>query len=255
MPKIILVTLVHNRKHLVGLSLQSAINQSLPKDKWVHLVIDNKSSDGADLVCDAFKKKCTNMFFIKMNENIGQQKAYNFVLNEWLPNNYKDAGLFCVLDSDDMLAPNALSEADNMFNTHPEVGQTYSGFSIIDKKNRVVVKNHAKAKLVQNQFTVEGQKQLRKIFISQNPIGHMRCFNIPCLRDIGGFNTQYQYATDYNIAGRMLMRHPVVKIDKVLYLWRQHDQQVERQHSPQQTKDWQDMQKEFKEIFTKEGLI
>jgi hypothetical protein len=91
--------------------------------------------------------------------------------------------------------------------------------------------------------------------LAQNPIGHQRSFRIKCLRDIGGFNTSYQYATDYNAAGRMLEKYPVVKINKVLYLWRQHDQQVERQHSPEQTKNWQLMQKEFSEKWKKEGLV
>ena len=53
----------------------------------------------------------------------------------------------------------------------------------------------------------------------------------------------------------MLEKYPVAKINKVLYNWRQHDQQVERQHSPQQTKDWQDMQKEFRERWREKGII
>jgi len=255
MSKIILVSLVHNRKHLVGLALQSAANQTLSRNKWNHLVLDNKSTDGADLICESFKSKYPNIRLIKMDSNIGQQKAYNFVLNDWIPKHDPNSEIMAVLDSDDMLVPTALSEVEKMFDAHPEIGQTYSGFSIINGKGQITVSNHAKARLIPNQFTPEGQKELRRVFIKQNPIGHMRCFRIKCLKDIGGFNTNYQYATDYNAAGRMLMKYPVVKIDKVLYLWRQHNDQVERQHSPQQTKDWQDMQKEFKDAFTKSGLI
>lgn len=252
---IVLVTLVHDRKNLVGLALQSAVNQSLPKDKWIHLVIDNASTDGADKVCEAFANKHKHIRFIRMQTNLGQQPAFNYVLNDWIPNNMPNAEILVNLDSDDELMTNAIEEIDKMFKQHIEIGQVYSGFDIIDRKGRVQVRNHPKAKLVQNQFTPEGQRILRKLFIGANPIGHIRAFRIKCLMEIGGFNTTYQYATDYNAAGRMLMKYPVVKIDKVLYRWRQHDQQVERQHSPHQTQDWLSMQKEFTKLFKEKGLI
>jgi glycosyltransferase involved in cell wall biosynthesis len=234
------------------LALQSAVNQTLSKDKWTHLVIDNASTDGAADVCEVFAKKYPHIKFVKMESNVGQQPAFNFVLEKWLPDNAPEAEILCNLDSDDELVPNALAEVEKMFDAHPEIGQTYSGFHIIDGKGGVKVKNHPKAKLVANQFTAEGQKTLRKIFLSQNPIGHMRSFRIKCL---GGFNTKYTYSTDYNAAGRMLMRYPVVKIDQVLYRWRQHTEQVERQHSPQQTQDWKDMQAEFAKLFKEKNLI
>ena len=253
--KILLVSLIHNRKHLLSSAVQSALAQTLNKDKWTHLLIDNASTDGADTVAEVFAKKYDHIEFERMGSNLGQQVAYNYVLNDWIPNNMPDAELFIVLDSDDMLKPPALQEVASVFAKNPKVGQTYSGFNIINKTGKVKVKNHPKARLIKNQFTDEGQRSLRKVFLSQNPIGHLRAFRVSCLNDIGGFNTNYQYATDYNIAGRMLQKHMVVKIDKVLYDWRQHDMQVERQNSPQQTKDWEDMQKEFRDTFTKDGLI
>ena len=255
MPKIVLVSLVHDRKNLVGPAIQSAINQTLNKSGWKHLIIDNASVDGANKICEVFAGKYPHIEFVRMQTNLGQQKAYNYVLDEWLPKNASDAEILSVLDSDDLLVTTALEEVEKMFDAHPEIGQTYSGFHIIDGKGRIKVKDHPKARYIPNQFTVEGQKRMRQIFLAQNPIGHQRSFRIKCLRDIGGFNTNYQYATDYNAAGRMLEKYPVVKINKVLYLWRQHSNQVERQHSPQQTKDWQDMQKEFRERWKKEGLV
>jgi glycosyltransferase involved in cell wall biosynthesis len=255
MSKILLVSLVHNRKHLLGAVVQSAINQTLSKDKWHHLLIDNNSTDGATEVCEMLANKRPHISLVKMSENIGQQRAYNYVLNEWIPANTQDTEIMAVLDSDDMLTPDALFEVEKMFDSHPEIGQTYSGFDIIDGNGKTKVKNHPKARLVQDQFSVAGQKQLRSIFISQNPIGHLRAFRIKCLRDIGGFNTNYEYATDYNAAGRMLEKYPVVKIDKVLYRWRQHGDQVEGAHSPRQTECWRLMQAEFKKRWEELGIV
>lgn len=253
--KIILVSLIHNRKNLVGAAIQSAVNQTLDKSKWTHLLFDNASTDGADKVAEVFANKYNHIELIKHPENLGQQKAFNYILNKWIPKNMPDAELMANLDSDDELMPNALEEVERMFDAHPEIGQTYSGFHIINGGGKIKHKNHAKAKMVANQFTPEGQRVLRRMFVKANPIGHMRAFRISCLREIGGFNTHYEYSTDYNAAGRMLEKFPVVKIDKVLYKWRQHSTQVERQHSPQQTRDWQNMQKEFKDRWSKMGLL
>jgi glycosyltransferase involved in cell wall biosynthesis len=255
MKKIVLISLVHNRWNLVGDAINSAIQQTLSKDKWVHLIIDNASTDRAAEVVEAFSKKYSHIKFVRMANNLGQQKAFNYALYEWIPKNCPEAEIMCNLDSDDKIISTALSDVEKMFDDHSEIGQTYSGFSIIDGKGKIKIKDHPKAKIVPNQFTEEGQKQLRRIFLAQNPIGHMRCFRIKCLLDIGGFNTNYQFSTDYNAAGRMIEKYPVVKINKVLYLWRQHNDQVERQHSPQQTQDWKDMQKEFKERWKKLGII
>jgi hypothetical protein len=142
-----------------------------------------------------------------------------------------------------------------MYKSHPEIGGAYSGFGLIDRKGRTAVANHPKARLMPNQFTPDGQKKLRQRFIIDNPCGHMRSFSVKALLDVGGFNTNYEYATDYNVFGRLLLKYPVVKIDKVLYYFRQHGDQVEGKKSPQQTKDWKDMQKEFTELFKERGLV
>lgn len=254
MLKIILVTLVHNRKNLVGPAIQSAVNQTLPKDKWAHLIIDNASDDGADKVCEVFSSKYSHIVFQRMPTNLHQMPAYNWALG-WIKQNHPEAEVMAMLDSDDLLATNALAEVEKMFDAHPEIGQTYSDFNIIDGKGNLKIKAHPKAKMIPNQFTAEGQKLLRRTFLKQNPIGHFRAMRIKCLEDIGGFDESYRFSTDYNMAARMLQKYPIVKIPAILYHWRQHDTQVERQHSPEQTKNWKDLQIKYTQIWSKLGII
>lgn len=254
MSKIILVTLVHNRKDLVGLALQSGVNQTLNKKMWNHLIIDNASTDGADNICEIFNKKYDHIHFVRMDKNLGQMPAYNWAL-EWIDENMPDAEIMVHLDSDDELLPIALDEVNRFFDAHPDVGQTYSGFNIINKNGKIKHKNHAKAKQVPNQLTEEGQLTLRRMFVKANPCGHLRAMRISCLKDIGGFDETRRFSTDYNMAGKMMEKHKVAKIPKVLYNWRQHDTQVERQHSPEQTKNWKDLQEYYKQRWKKLNLI
>lgn len=256
MPKIILVTLVHNRKNLVGPALQSAVNQTLQKNRWVHLVIDNASTDGADSVCEVFAKKYPNVYFERMSSNLGQQKAYNWALNEWIPNNFPELKTMAILDSDDILVPVALEKVEQTYRDHPHIGGTYSGFNIIDRKGRITVKNHAKARYVPNQLTEEGQRKLRKFFLVGNACSHLRTYSIDALKDIGGFNTDYTYATDYNIFGRLFLGgYMILRIPETLYNFRQHGNQIEGRYSAEQTKQWREMQAEFTELFNKKGLV
>jgi glycosyltransferase involved in cell wall biosynthesis len=257
MPKIVLVTLVHNRKHLVGLALQSAVNQTLPKDKWVHLIIDNASTDGADKVCEVFEKKHKHIHFVRMGKNLHQMPAYNKAI-EWIDKNYPKAEVLAQLDSDDMLYAEALEKINQYFNKYPEIGMTYSNFSIIGSspKNKVKIYSHPKAREAPNQFTTDGQKVLRKMQISGNVVGHMRALRISCLKDIGGFDETYKYSTDYNMACAMLQKYSVVKINgKPLYMWREHGDQVQGHSSPEQTKNYYELKKYYTEKWKKEGLI
>lgn len=253
-PYIILVTLVHNRKHLVGAALQSAVNQLLPTDKWVHLVIDNASTDGADKIAELFCGKYKHMRFIRREQNFHQMPSYNWAL-QWIGENYPQAEVMVHLDSDDELKPEALQEVYNTFTKHTNIGQTYSGFDIINKKGHTVHHNHAKARLVPDQLTDEGQKKLRQAFVGANPIGHLRAMRIRCLKDIGGFDESKRFATDFNMAGKMLEKYPIIKIDKSLYRWRQHDDQVERHHSPEQTQNWKDLQAYYRARWTDMKII
>lgn len=252
--KIMLVTLVHNRKHLVGEAIQSAINQTLSKDYWVHLIIDNASTDGADQVAEVFANKHEHIHFVRMNTNLHQMPAYNWALG-WVREKYPEINLMTHLDSDDKLGTFALEETEKAFAKYPEIGQIYSDFNVIDKKGNIKIKAHGKAAMVPNQFTKEGQIALRRVFLRDNPIGHLRSMRIDCLEKIGGFDESKRFATDYNMAAKMLEKFPIIKLPKILYNWRQHDIQVERQHSPEQTKNWKDLQAFYREKWKKDGLV
>jgi GT2 family glycosyltransferase len=236
MVDLILVTLVHNRKEYLGEALISAWNQTLEKSKWIHLIIDNASTDGADKIADMFcnKHSGSNIKFIRQPVNLGIQNGHNYVLNNFIPKNCPEVKIFSLLESDDILSINALSEVHKMFDEHPEIGETYSDFAIINAQGKTLNAAHPKAFLAPNQFTVEGQKILRRRF-KFNPIGHQRSYSVKCLKDIGGFDSNYEWANDIDVAARMLTKYSVVKINQVLYVWRDHQDSASAHNGEKQT--------------------
>jgi len=256
MNKILLVSLVHNRKQLLGLAIRSVLAQTLSSDKFDYLLWNNASTDGAEKIARIAAQKYKNFHMIDSKVNLKQQGAYNEILKTVIPSQFKNRhDIIVILDSDDELYPNALFEIQKVFSKHPEIGGAYTGFCLINSRGSVIVPDHGKAKLVPKQYTPEGQLALRRLFLLANPCGHARCYRISALNDIGGFTTAQEFSTDYAIFGQLLERFSVVKIDKVLYKFRQHGNQIQAKHSPAQTAAWHYYQDYFRERWKKLKLI
>ena len=258
MSKIVLVTIVHNRKHLVGQAIQSAVNQTLDKKYWVHLILDNASDDGADKVAEVFAKKYNHIHFVRMGTNKGQMPTYNFAL-KWIEKNIPEADVLVQLDSDDILSVNALEEVRKKFDSNQSIGYTYSDFNIIGPSGQLKHKRHSKAKQVDPkiELTDAGQKILRTWEIKFNVIGHLRAMRIKALQEIGGFDESFLYATDVNMACRMLSsKYKVAKIPKILYHWREHGKdQVQGEKSAEQTRCWKELCAKYRKLWAEKGLI
>lgn len=252
MAKVLLVSLVHNRAALTALALNSAVNQTFKN--FIHLVIDNASTDHALQVANTYADKYSNIVVKHFDTNLHQMPSYNWAL-DWVSKNYPDIEIMAQLDSDDIITPNALEEVVKVFDAHKEVGQTYSDFNIINASGKTLYHSHPKAKLIPDQFTQKGQKTLRTLQISQNIVGHLRAMRISCLKDIGGFDETRKYATDFSMACKMMEKYSVVKIPKVLYHWRDHGDQVQGHHSPEQTKNWIDLQQYYDKRWKDMGII
>lgn len=258
MKKILVVSLVYNKKQFLSDCVMSVANQTLSKDKYMHLLFDNNSTDGAERLCDIFAKKFNHIRVVHMNKNLGQMPAYNWILREWIPKNMPNAEIECQVDSDDMLTPIALSEVEKKF-VNKEIGHAYSDFNIISAMGHLKIQAHPKAKQVEPkiELSAEGQKILRMYELRFNSIGHLRSMRVSALNEIDGFDETYKYATDMSMSCRMLSsRFKVVKIPKILYQWREHGMgQIQAIDSKLQTDNAQNIIKFYAEKWKKEGLL
>jgi hypothetical protein len=87
---------------------------------------------------------------------------------------------------------------------------------------------------------------------------HMRFFRLDFLEKIDYFPTSFPYSTDYLIYQHALENGAVIKVPKVLYLWRdsgKRGNQVEKKFGKQQTNDLEEMKKYYSERWKKMGLI
>lgn len=257
MARILLITLFRNRAGLFAKALKSVLSQTLPSTQFDYLLFNNGSQDQSEKLAKVYSQKYHHIHLFGSNTNLGQQKAYNKILKEIIPKHFPNSSVCCILDDDDEIVPFALSEVHKTYEKNPEIGGTYSGFCIINQMGHIIVPDHGKAKLVPNQYTEEGQKTLRRMMVAKgsNPCGHFRTYSIKALNDVGGFPGARRFATDYCIFARLLEKYPVIKIDKVLYKFRQHNNQVQSNHSPQQTEDFYYYQDYFRERWKNMGIL
>lgn len=256
--KIVVVTLVHNKKEFLNDCFGAV--QSIDYKDFVHLVVDNGSSDGATTECIKYcNRNTTNSVFIPMTKNIGQMPAYNYVLYKckdilgYIPH------IMIQVDADDLICSNAAGLVVEKFKANDLLGQTFSHFGIIDAKGNIKARAHPKSALVNisNENSIEGQKQLRRAHIRYNCIGHLRALRISSLVEIGGFDERWKYATDVNMACKMLSsRFVIEKIPNTLYFWREHGaNQISSLVTQEQHNCWKEIVGFYSKKWKDEGKI
>ncbi|MCG2610861.1 glycosyltransferase [Flavobacterium sp. SM15] len=109
--KFSIVTITHNRAHLIGKTIQSVLNQSY--SDFEHIIIDDGSTDETEIVVKNFNDKRIKYFQYPKNDkrsylrNEGIRKATGTIL--------------CFLDSDDLWTSDKLETLRTIFNQNPEI--------------------------------------------------------------------------------------------------------------------------------------
>lgn len=275
--KIILVTVCHNRKQYLRKALDSALNSTLDKKHWVHLVIDSGSTQPEiRKIIKEYCDKHDHMNYKFFDDNINQMPAYNFALY-YVEEKYPEIEFMMHLDSDDIISPKGLEVCLKNMQKHPQVGMLYSGFNGIDDKGKNLFKDHLKSKRPMSateELTESGQRiyRVRQVGKNGNNFTHLRCLRLKEFRSkVGKFSEEYPFSTDFYIytevldAGMILMR---ARNDDgtcpVLYHWRTQKKknvpkgitcQVEKDHGETQRNDYLTMRDFYKGKWTKEGRM
>jgi len=116
--KISVIIPAYNRAKVIGITVNSLINQTLPKDKYEIIVVDNNSTDNTkqeiEKIIQANKNGAEVRYFLEKNQGV------HFARNRGAKEAKNDILYFT---DDDMLAePDALQELLKVFSIDPGVG-------------------------------------------------------------------------------------------------------------------------------------
>ncbi len=115
--KISVVICTYNRSAYIQDAMQSLYDQSLSKEAFEVIVVNNRSTDSTEFICKAFVNSHKDANFSYFEE--GQQGA-SFARNTGAK--MAQSPLLCFMDDDAIADPDYLERIVHFFETHPDAG-------------------------------------------------------------------------------------------------------------------------------------
>jgi len=210
-PEISIIIPTYNVQDFIGETLQSVVDQTLSKDKFEVIMVDDASSDKTIEIAQAFAKKYKNIHMFYHDKNQGISKTRNDAID-------KSSGkLIALLDGDDILESVALESTTYFMRNNLRVRYSYSGYNKIDSKG---IKIGQVASLPFD----------KKRFFHQNFVGPITCFERTIHDKIGGFENRSRIE-DWNHAlkaSKILIAGQIANNPKFLYKYRIHQNNISK---------------------------
>lgn len=119
----------YNRVSLIGRAIRSCLKQSLERDKYEIIVIDDASTDDSKEVILEFGDQIKPIF---LKENIGVADASNVGIK-------KAIGAFIIrVDSDDYIGEHTLLIMSEILTNNPDIGFVYPDHLLVDENEKVL---------------------------------------------------------------------------------------------------------------------
>lgn len=206
----------YNPGRFLTMALKSVYWQSY--SNWKLILVDDCSTDNSMIMAKDLLND-PRITVIKNDVNLGQSKAQNRALD-------LITTPYCVqLDSDDWFWPNALETLLSEFKKQPDDVAVVSG-------NILVVNEKTEYLSLHNNITESYIRKGRVFkdcydFMLANMTVWPRCYRTSALKKIGGWSTDDPYEgrhmEDMLVLFRLIESYRFHWIDKLLYVYRQHD--------------------------------
>lgn len=186
----------YNNKPYLGRAIRSCLKQSLDKERYEVIVVDDASTDQSLDVIDGFKDKIVP---ILLDKNVGVAGASNLGIKKAL-------GSFVIrVDSDDYISEHTLLFMTEILSNNPDIGFVYADHLRVDKNER----------------------QLERVDINTPELlfrhGAGIIFRKSYLEAIGLYDSELRNAEDFDLLKRYIKNYDGFHLKLPLYRYRQHD--------------------------------
>ncbi len=216
-PLVSIVVPSYNQGKFIAETLTSILNQNYRPIEI--LVLDGGSTDETISVLESYGN-CPELKWWSEPDN-GVTDAVNKGLAK------VSGEILAIQSSDDVYLPGAVGAAVAAMADHPEAAIVYGDVEYIDEDSLTVGKD--------NLSPFELKRYLgRFTYIPQASA----FFRAVMSREVGGWRQEVSYAADADYWLRIAVRHPVVKIDRMMARYRYHPAQRDTQRS-RIARDWE----------------
>ena len=214
MTPISIVMTVYNRERYLKAAIESVLSQTYPHFEL--LIWDDGSTDNSLNIARNYAKLDPRIKVLAAEHRGSGYSLMAAIRETAFP-------YFGCVDSDDLLAPKALAETVPILDANPQVGVVYTNYLLIDEKDCVGGEGH----LCQIPYSPE---QL----LVDPIVFHFRLIRRSAYNSCGGVDPKFASAVDYELCLRLSEVTEIRKINKPLYYYRIHQQNISRQHRVEQ---------------------
>jgi glycosyltransferase involved in cell wall biosynthesis len=206
MPTTSIVITVKDRDRYLGAAIESVLAQTY--NDFELLIWDDGSTDNSVEIARHYEKQDKRVKVLAAFHQ-GRARSLKAAIAAT-----KGSYLGWV-DSDDLLAPTALTQTVAILDSHQQVGLVYTDYLVIDEKDSVKGYGHrcripySKERLLVDFMTF-----------------HFRLMRRSVYEMVGGIDEFFELAQDYDLCLRLSEVTEVFPLKKPLYYYRQHNQSV-----------------------------
>jgi glycosyltransferase involved in cell wall biosynthesis len=201
-----LVITVYNRERYLSAAIESILKQT--RTDWDLLIWDDGSTDKSVEIARTYAKLDDRMKVVAAKHTGRGQALCDAIANT--------TGKYLgIVDSDDLLAPEALWETAAVLDSQPNVGMVYTDYLVIYEAGEI----KGLGKRCQIPYSKD---RLLVDFMTF----HFRLMRREVYNAVGGIDPEFKAAQDYDLCLRLSEVTEVVQVKKPLYLYRNHQENI-----------------------------
>ncbi|NJN48655.1 MAG: glycosyltransferase [Alkalinema sp. RL_2_19] len=205
MPKVSLVTTIFNREACLPQAIESVLTQSFTDFELI--LWDDGSTDRSLNIAHHYAAQDARIKVIGASHQ-GRGSAIAQACAQ------AQGEYIGIVDSDDLLAPNALAITVPHLDQQPHLGLVYTDYTIIDEANQIKSPG-------QHQTPYDHDRLLVEFMIF-----HFRIFRHSIYQTVGGFDPEFDCSQDYDLCLKISEVADIQKINQPLYYYRHHRQSI-----------------------------
>jgi len=203
-PLVSIITPSYNQAHFIEETIQSVLGQTYPHIEY--LIVDGGSMDGSREIIERYARQYPERMPWWVSErDRGQTDAINKGFAR------ARGEILAWLNSDDTYLPNAVAEAVDFLQAHPEAGMVYGDANLTDERGNVLGPFPARQ---------TDLRRLRRGFVHIPQQASF--FRASLWRQVGPLDHSFYFAMDYDLWVRLARRAPLVYHPRLWATFRLH---------------------------------
>jgi glycosyltransferase involved in cell wall biosynthesis/mannosyltransferase OCH1-like enzyme len=201
-----LVMTVYNTQYYLSQALDSILAQTYPH--WELILWDDGSTDASPQIASAYASRDRRIQFIAAPHTGRIQALHDAILVA--PHSY-----LAFVDSDDLLAENALAATVEILDRHPAVGVVYTDYMTIDTQGQI------QGVGARCQIPYSKDRLLVDFLMFQFRLLRREIYEL-----VGGIDTNFRSAEDYDLCLKLSEVTEIYHLQQPLYYYRKHPQSI-----------------------------